>query len=181
MAEDSKNIKTDNLIQQSLLNLLIQKPFDNITVKNICDTALVGRSTFYQYYVDKYELFDKIVESYSEKFQELINRRNTQINDDTFLVYLYNQIFEDRADFITLLSIKTTSENLETHIKSILKHASYAIFDDIEVDLPSDFLSDMYATNALTALTWTLKNGYSEEIANFMNDSLKQLRKTYSN
>jgi len=181
MAENSKSIKTDRLIQQSLFNLLLQKPFDNITVKNICDDSLVPRSDFYRYYVDKYELFDKIVEDFTDKFQDLINRRNSQINEDSFSAYLYNQLFADRADFLTLLTIKTTSENLEVNIKAILKNASYDIFKDTEAELPIDFLTDIYAATALTAITWTLKNGYSAEITTFLNDSLEQLCKTYSN
>nr|MCX3324190.1 TetR/AcrR family transcriptional regulator [Bacillus paranthracis] len=39
------------------MDLLREKPFSSITINNICEKAMIHRSTFYRYYDDKYELF----------------------------------------------------------------------------------------------------------------------------
>lgn len=175
MNTDKKSPKTDDLIQASLVKLLETNRFDKITIKDICDEALIGRSTFYNHYVDKYELLDKMIDEMANKFQDLINSRNKKINDDSFLVYLYQELFVCRQEFLILLDIKSATGDLENQIKEILKENSRKILGNTQIDLPADFLTDLYAANAMTAIIWTLKNGYSDEVATFMNDSFKQL------
>ena len=48
--------RTYTLLQQAFFKLLTEKPFEKITLKELCDTAMVPRSTFYRYFEDKYDL-----------------------------------------------------------------------------------------------------------------------------
>lgn len=48
--------KTRKIIFQALVTLLNGKPFEKITISEICVTAMVHRSTFYQHYEDKNHL-----------------------------------------------------------------------------------------------------------------------------
>lgn len=65
-----KNRKTKQLIQQSFIELLEQKPFDNITVGDISKVGGINRGTFYLHFLDKYDLLDKIEQ---QLFQDLGN------------------------------------------------------------------------------------------------------------
>ncbi|MHB0864724.1 TetR/AcrR family transcriptional regulator [Paenibacillus sp. SEL3] len=38
-------------------------------MKKVCDQALIGRSTFYSHYLDKYDLLEKIVKQYASDFK----------------------------------------------------------------------------------------------------------------
>ncbi|AAS43797.1 TetR family transcriptional regulator [Bacillus cereus] len=49
--------RTQVLIKNTFMDLLREKPFSSITINNICEKAMIHRSTFYRYYDDKYELF----------------------------------------------------------------------------------------------------------------------------
>jgi len=68
-SEDPRIQKTKILLFASLAEALEEKDFVHITVKDICETANVNRSTFYRHYEDKLdllrrgseELFDKII------------------------------------------------------------------------------------------------------------------------
>ena len=175
MATDKRFNKTDHLIQSALVSLLTEKSFLKLTVNDICKQALIGRSTFYHHYLDKYDLIDKMIVEHTANFEELLIRRNQQINNNTFLIYLYQQLFDNRETFLRLLEIKTADQDFATNLKELLKQQGQHALNTLKTNLPNDFLTDLYATNALTAITWTLKNGYSEEIATFMNDSLKQI------
>lgn len=53
---ESKYFNTAIKMDEALLSLLEKKEFEYITVKEICDTAGVNRSTFYLHYENTYDL-----------------------------------------------------------------------------------------------------------------------------
>src|SRR5690606_18236250 len=53
--------RTRRQILQSFKNVLQAKRFSAITVRDICDDALIHRTTFYRYYEDKYHLLKDFV------------------------------------------------------------------------------------------------------------------------
>ena len=53
---------TEKAIVDAFVSLLNEHPLDKITVKNIIDKCGVNRSTFYYYFVDIYDLINKIFE-----------------------------------------------------------------------------------------------------------------------
>lgn len=51
---------TKELIYETFVELLSQKPFDKITVKDIVEACDINRNTFYYYYSDIYDLLEEI-------------------------------------------------------------------------------------------------------------------------
>jgi AcrR family transcriptional regulator len=49
---DLRVVKTRENIKNTFSELLLEKDFSSIAVQNICDRALIGRSTFYDHYCD---------------------------------------------------------------------------------------------------------------------------------
>lgn len=64
--EDLRVRRTYKLLSQALMSLLLEKSFEEIFVTDICERAMVHRTTFYKHFEDKYHLLDFCV-------QELIN------------------------------------------------------------------------------------------------------------
>lgn len=69
--------RTRSAIKNAFLELLSEKPFDNISVIDIAERAMINRSTFYLHYQDKYDLLKtlenenlKIMSYYSEMITE---------------------------------------------------------------------------------------------------------------
>jgi AcrR family transcriptional regulator len=54
---DRQTRRTQLLLGNALVELMIEKGYDAITVKDIIERANVGRSTFYAHYPGKDELF----------------------------------------------------------------------------------------------------------------------------
>ena len=54
--KDRRTQKTESLLREALAELIHEKPYDDIVVKEIVDRANVGRSTFYTHFRDKDEL-----------------------------------------------------------------------------------------------------------------------------
>ena len=57
---NSKN-NTKDLLADSLRDLMLKKPFEKITIKQICDATGVIRIVFYNYFSDKYDALEYIV------------------------------------------------------------------------------------------------------------------------
>lgn len=51
---------TKMLLQESLIELMHHKDISHITIKEICETAELNRSTFYLHYSDQYQLLEEI-------------------------------------------------------------------------------------------------------------------------
>ncbi len=53
--EDLRVRRTKKALFDAFLKLLSEKPFDEITINELCDTAGIRRATFYKHYSDKFD------------------------------------------------------------------------------------------------------------------------------
>lgn len=53
---DRRAVRTRRLLHQALMQLIVRKNYESITVQDLLDEADVGRSTFYSHYAGKDEL-----------------------------------------------------------------------------------------------------------------------------
>src|SRR5687767_3562998 len=53
---DRRVRRTRRLVQQALVELILEKGYDAVTVTDIIDRADVGRSTFYAHFTDKQDV-----------------------------------------------------------------------------------------------------------------------------
>src|SRR5215510_15281228 len=54
--EDRRVQRTQQLLRDALIELIIEKGYEEVTVQDIIDRANVGRSTFYSHFMDKQQL-----------------------------------------------------------------------------------------------------------------------------
>ncbi|HJB06616.1 MAG TPA: TetR/AcrR family transcriptional regulator C-terminal domain-containing protein [Candidatus Enterocloster faecavium] len=97
---DLRIVKTHLQIDQALLDCLKDYPFQKITVDMLCKKALINRSTFYKYYLDKYDLLDKFLDKILEEFRrniqvDFVNAAPSRIHD-----LCYIQSYESALKFI---------------------------------------------------------------------------------
>lgn len=53
--------KTYLALTNSLLEMMEEMPFEDIRVKDLCERAMLRKSTFYKHFADKYELLNFVV------------------------------------------------------------------------------------------------------------------------
>lgn len=82
---------TELKIQLTLLELLESKDFSKITVREICTSSHINRSTFYSHYLDVYDLIDKTELNMHKKLISLYE--GTEISKTNFLSHKYIIIF----------------------------------------------------------------------------------------
>ena len=65
-------LRTKNAIRRSFVELLAERPFDKISVRDIAERSEVTRNTFYYYYTDIYALAEDVFESEIERLSESV-------------------------------------------------------------------------------------------------------------
>jgi len=80
-----------DLLAEGLYHLVIQKPFEKITIKQICDKTGVIRGTFYNHFLDKYECLEYLCNS--------ILCENRPSNYKNFINHSLNIIYEHKDFF----------------------------------------------------------------------------------
>lgn len=135
MAQDKRILKTQKNLKLSLIKILSEKPFEKITVKEICKEAKTTRMTFYTHYNDKYDLLDAISEDIIKKAQNeyhKLQNENNQSKDsiisycnfwDSILNTCYNnldffsQISSYKNPYLNLSFSKYLTKYLEIHAR----------------------------------------------------------------
>jgi len=141
--EDSKQvIRTRRDITNSLLELMLEKNFDDISVVDICEKALVTRATFYKYFEDKYHLISCIIEDYKEQIlqKELENYEYKTpkqlymkvaeiclkfVEDNIERVSLFFQ--NGYNDRLRLMLLQTIDENIENILQKQTNLVKYKV------------------------------------------------------
>lgn len=72
--EDRRVRRTRDRLGDALVELLVQKPFDDITVQEVLERAGVSRSTFYSHFSDKNDLFLSDADEFLEGMAMALSR-----------------------------------------------------------------------------------------------------------
>ena len=97
---DRRVIRTKRMVREALTELLVEKGFEEITVKDLTERADINRGTFYLHYESKYDLLEQsqneILEELSEFIRKvspsLIIQSHSQNEPVPFLVSLFEHI-----------------------------------------------------------------------------------------
>jgi AcrR family transcriptional regulator len=172
MKEDRRKLRTQKLLREALIALILEKGYDAITVQDITDRANLGRATFYLHYHDKDELLLSLMHDIiSNAAQEI-----TPLADDFIYAgeppsLLVFQHAEANADLYRAIFGGGGLAGVLSHYRKL--SASEAQSQLIKV-LPRDLSIPIeivahYLTGALNALViWWLENERSlsaEEMA----------------
>lgn len=101
--------RTKALISLALYQLILRhNHYDNITVKDICETAGVSRMSFYRYYNKKEDiLIDYCDERFAEFYEEFF--QNSEPNGRTFLIGMFNHFKKYHRQLSILLAANKQS------------------------------------------------------------------------
>lgn len=118
---DIRVIKSKKSIFDAFVNLRSKKELRKITVKELCEKALINKSTFYTYYEDIFDLSDKVESELVEGIVNTISNPQIMI-DEPALFYrnLLGAITENRKLIGTVFS-GTQYPNLVVKISKALK------------------------------------------------------------
>lgn len=68
--EDLRVRKTVSAIRNTFTSMLLEMPFEKITVKSLCERALINKTTFYRYYPVLEDLLAEVQSEYAQPYAE---------------------------------------------------------------------------------------------------------------
>ena len=143
---------TKRLIANSFKELMLQMPFEKITIKTITDHANVIRPTFYNHFHDKYELVEWILK------EEIINRAANLLIEGratAAISALFEGFFEDKEYYRKAFEIGGQNGFADTLSKLITETLGSVIQDSRYADnrlLTTEVLAQYYASGLITVI-----------------------------
>jgi AcrR family transcriptional regulator len=120
---DRRVRKTRKLLQDALMELVAEKGYESVSIREILDRANVGRSTFYAHFQDKEQLLHSIL----DRLDELFEQHKKQIIDAT--KNLENTDHTDLpSDLSPTLSLHQFVRQNHRFFKAMLGSRGYGIF-----------------------------------------------------
>ncbi len=164
--EDLRIVKTKKILYESLLLLLKEYTFEEIKVSDICNKALINRSTFYSHFNDKYELLSAfLTDMQNILFIEL--NQNTEFSTPKqyymkMIELLLNHIDERKNIYKSILINNKNSILIDMFYdaldKDILKHLSNASLP-YKNKIPDQIISKFYSSAVTNVCIEWLKDG----------------------
>ena len=128
MAESRRTKMTKLLLRTALIELMQEKPFHKITVKEICERADLNRATFYLHYSDQNQLLDEVINTLVNDMTEYLSSFKGEYNHVTFLSRLLEYIKNNAVLYRTLMSNDVNGGTRTKVIRDVL--------GNIKKDLP---------------------------------------------
>ena len=176
---DLRIIKTKNTLYSTLENLMKKQSFEEIKVSDICNKALINRSTFYSHYNDKYELLSEYINNLKNNLESELNKNNNITNSKEYyleLIRLLLDHIEEKKDTYNAIMI-TNRNSITMDIvydvvnREIIKQMNYT---NEKTKVPSSIISKFYLGGVINVcIDWLQQNNKytKEEIINYI-DSL---------
>ncbi len=170
---DLRILKTQERLQNALLELLETKALKEITVKEICDKARISRNAFYQHYGYKEDLYDQMVAKATEGIRDSLMpviQDASAVKEETIVSYakhiiegisevrelIYVMLKGDDGIFLRQMTDLIFGQNLTNAL------SFFDLKDSSELRLFYEFQS---AGMAAFIIKWLLDEDLSEEKA----------------
>lgn len=166
--EDRRVGRTRLLLQEALLDLMVEKGYESVTVQDIIDRANVGRSTFYAHYADKRQLLLsglRELEGFLTEQQRASAARSDHVGERIFGYSL--AMFEHAADHQRVWRAIVGKQGGAIVLKELQRILQKVVGDEIEALLPRGarpaipavVVSHYTVSSLLGLLTWWLDEG----------------------
>ena len=167
---------TKKIIQDTFIELLEEKELTKITVMELCKKADINRATFYRYYLDTFDLLEKMEDEFVLEFQNTYKDFNYTNNKLYDYVLVLLQACKKNKRFVKVLF---HSKSGIPFLNRLLEDAYVRCKDKWEHDLPDiSEEKEEYATayifnGTLGIVNYWVQNDFNldiEEIASMVRD-----------
>ncbi|WP_042462991.1 TetR/AcrR family transcriptional regulator [Neobacillus dielmonensis] len=167
---DKRVMRTKRLIRDTLTELMEQKGFDAITVKDITDKAMINRGTFYLHYQDKYDLLEKSEAEFFSSLEQIVRDLNPQVaisltsqNEPFPVIVKLFDYFQETAPFLkALLGPKGDPKfqvKLKEMIKTLMRQVLLSQVNQEDLLVPEEFLLSYISSAHVGVVQYWLETG----------------------
>jgi AcrR family transcriptional regulator len=165
---DRRSARTRAMLQQALMTLILRKGYEAITIKDICETANVGRSTFYGHFTGKDDLKRSGLEGLRRSLARPRQERPPGSGDTREGVFGFSlAMFEHARDHIDLYRALAGSHGGALSMATIRWILSDLVRDDLAAigngtsgdSIPRELMVEYVVGAYMAVLTWWLERG----------------------
>ena len=100
---DVRIVKTKERLRRALLDLMVDRGLDEISISEVCDKAGVNRNTFYSHYTSLKSLLEEIEAQFLEELIKAINISSESVNSVKGLLSLILEKVRENRDMCLLI------------------------------------------------------------------------------
>lgn len=173
---DRRQQKTRDAIFKALSTLLETKRYSNITVQEIIDEAIIGRSTFYAHFETKDELLKAMcTDIFSHVFSdELISEKTHDFSGgnnglEAKLTHILHHLKDSEKNITGILSCES-GELFMKYFKGYLSEMFSKYLNETNLKVPTDFVLNHLVGSFAETVKWWIDNKMKytpEEIARY--------------
>lgn len=123
--EDRRARRTRRLLKESLLGLMQQKCFSEISVRDVTESADMNRSTFYLHYADTAQLLQSAEEDLLADAQALIDSHIRESVEDRTVRHMFEPILDfvvEHREICTILFENNGVSQFTEHLQQLIQH-----------------------------------------------------------
>ena len=137
--------KTYLALRTAFINLLEEKRFEDITVNELCDRAMIRRTTFYKHFADKYEYFTFYIRELVATFQDRLAPDVAEGEAREYLMHMSREMIrfmkqhdklvqnvKNSSMFPILLSIML--EQISLDVAQVIRRANAGTMDKAQIE-----------------------------------------------
>lgn len=162
---DPRVIRTRQMLRDALIDLILAKGYDAITIQDITDAAGLRRATFYLHYKDKEELLLSILQAtFDELVEQLACLGTPLLPDNQYQVNLV--IFEHAQANAQMYQAVLMGYGSATIVRYVREYLTEKFLEDLnshdpqpDFEMPVDVVAAFAATMKLNMVLWWLDAG----------------------
>ena len=164
--DDRRSRRTRQLIGDALVELLLEKRFEDITVQDILERADVGRTTFYAHYMDKEDLLMSEIEHLFHRMADRAQAAGGSPHGMLPSLELFRHVQEQRRlmqAFAWSKSDVTHPQNLQRWFKSLIEENLRSLVGEtVPTAFPVPVLAGFIAGTFMMLLQWWFDEGMTQ-------------------
>jgi AcrR family transcriptional regulator len=156
--DDRRSRRTRQLLGDALVELMLEKHFESITVQDILDRADVGRSTFYAHYTDKEGLLISQIEHVIRDLEVYTTETGGGHPGLLPSLELFRHVKEQRRlmqAFVWGRGAEILTQDFQGQVSKIIEQNIHSMVGETAVfSIPVSVLAKFVANTFLTLLRW---------------------------
>lgn len=144
--------RTKAILMDSFWQLYRKNDIRKISIKDITEKAGYNRSTFYQYFIDIYDLLNQLEDSLIQYITDNVKANLVSANENDFIKQ-FSQLYDLKGEYISVLLSKNGDPMFAEKLKSAL---SFIIIDKFEIKrdkIHSNLMFEFAISGILSAIT----------------------------
>ncbi len=156
--DDRRSRRTRQLLGDAMVELMLEKRFDDITVQDILDRADIGRSTFYTHYTDKESLLMSLIERVIHQLEEYTIQAGDNYHGLLPSLELFRHVQGHRRlmqAFVWGKAANIYTHDLQRKLSLFIEQNLRSLFgDEAAFSMPLTVLATYVASTFLMLLRW---------------------------